>query len=255
MTSKQPARCCTIGVKHEGEAKGSLIEQNGISTYITKPEKASSEAILILPDVIGERFINAQLIADHFAANGYLTVIPDLFKGDPVKLNPPEGFDFMTWKAKHTTENTDPIVEKTIDYLKSEHGIKKIGGVGYCWGAKYVARYLTKSGGIDVGYFAHPSFVEENELRSITGPLSIAAAETDQIFTVELRHRSEEILKEIGAVYQLSLYSSVQHGFAVRGDVSNPVIKFAKEAAFLQAVQWFDEFLKNDRASAAPSKL
>jgi len=39
------------------------------------------------------------------------------------------------------------------------------------------------------------------------------------------------------------LYSGVEHGFAVRGDVTNKVIKFAKEQAFLQAVTWFDEFL------------
>jgi dienelactone hydrolase len=51
--------------------------------------------------------------------------------------------------------------------------------------------------------------------------------------------------------YQMVLYSGVEHGFAVRGDLKNPQIKFAKEAAFLQAVQWFDEYLKKDRKSAS----
>lgn len=51
--------------------------------------------------------------------------------------------------------------------------------------------------------------------------------------------------------YQMTLYSGVEHGFAVRGDISKPDIKFAKEAAFLQAVQWFDEYLKKDRKSAS----
>lgn len=51
--------------------------------------------------------------------------------------------------------------------------------------------------------------------------------------------------------YQLTLYSGVEHGFAVRADISKPHVKFAKEAAFLQAVQWFDEYLKNDRASSS----
>lgn len=97
--------------------------------------------------------------------------------------------------------------------------------------------------GIEVGFFAHPSFVEEDELASITGPLSIAAAETDDIFTAEKRHKSEEILKKTGLPYQINLYSGVEHGFSVRGDVTNKVIKFAKEQAFLQAVFWFDEHL------------
>ena len=49
----------------------------------------------------------------------------------------------------------------------------------------------------------------------------------------------------------LAAYERAAHGFAVRGDLKNPQIKFAKEAAFLQAVQWFDEFLKKDRKSAS----
>lgn len=49
----------------------------------------------------------------------------------------------------------------------------------------------------------------------------------------------------------MCLYSGVEHGFAVRADLSKPDVKFAKEAAFLQAVQWFDEFLKGKRESAS----
>lgn len=78
-------------------------------------------------------------MADQFAANGYYTIIPDLFNGDPLSLNRPEGFDFMAWLTKgtggnnpHTFEAVDPIVEKSIKYLQ-EKGFKKIGAVGYCF--------------------------------------------------------------------------------------------------------------------------
>ena len=121
--------------------------------------------------------------------------------------------------------------------------IKKIGAVGYCFGGKYVVRFL-KAGHIDVGYSAHPSFVDEDELKAIKGPFAISAAETDQIFPTEKRHRSEEILKETGQPYQINLYSGVEHGFAVRGDPDNRVVNYAKESAFLQAVAWFEEHLK-----------
>jgi dienelactone hydrolase len=97
--------------------------------------------------------------------------------------------------------------------------------------------------GIDVGYLAHPTAVTEDELAEITGPLSIAAAETDPIFTTEQRHKSEEILKKSGHPYQINLYSGVAHGFAVRGDPCIKLERWAKEQAFYQAVAWFDEFL------------
>ena len=147
-----------------------------------------------------------------------------------------------------------PVIVETIKALRSQFGVKRIGAVGHCFGGKYVARFLGKVGAdagaaVDVGYTAHPSFVDPDELRAINGPLSIAAAEIDEIFPADKRHESEVILKELSEgpkklAYQLSLYSAVSHGFAVRADVSDKRQKFAKEQAFIQAVQWFDHFLK-----------
>jgi dienelactone hydrolase len=106
---------------------------------------------------------------------------------------------------------------------------------------QYVLRHYKT--GIDVGFIAHPTNVSEEELAAITGPLSIAAAETDPLFPAEKRHASERILAERGLPYQVTLYSGVAHGFAVRGDLSKRIEVFSKEQAFLQAVTWFDEYL------------
>ncbi|KAL5344055.1 esterase/lipase [Aspergillus crustosus] len=254
MASLPPGACCYQGVKHEGEAKGELTSIGDIEAYVVKPEgqETFDKAILILTDVIGHRSINVQLIADQLAANGYLVLIPDLFSGDPIPLNRPGDFDIGAWmkgahnpkKTAHLPPDVDPIVEASITELRTKYGVKKIGSIGYCFGAKYVVRHLLPSSQkISVGFVAHPSFVDEEELQAIKGPLGIAAAETDSIFPAEKRHRSEEILKEVGVPYQVSLYSGVAHGFAVRGDVDDQVARYAKEAAFLQAVQWFGEFL------------
>ncbi|KAI0428445.1 dienelactone hydrolase [Xylaria sp. FL1042] len=250
MASNPPGKCCTVGVKHDGEPTGADIKVGKHAAYLATPDPAKAHkdtAILYLPDVIGI-WQNSKLIADQFAANGYLTLIIDLFNGDPAPLNRPEGFDIFSWLEKgssgdnpHTKEYVDPIVLEAIKWLKTEKGIKKLGSVGYCFGAKYVARHYED--GINVGYFAHPSFVEEDELRGFKAPLSIAAAETDTIFPAEKRHRSEEILKEGGQPYQINLYSGVVHGFSVRSDITKKDQKFAKEQAFFQAVQWFDNFL------------
>jgi len=184
--------------------------------------------------------------------------MPDLFERDPIPLNRPESFDIMEWMKKggpegkgHGPGQVDPIVEQVIKEMKSKYGVKKIGSVGYCFGAKYVARFGAKGKGIDVGCMAHPSFVDAEEVKAMTAPLSIAAAETDQIFPAEKRRETEDILKESGKTYQISLYSGVVHGFAVRADLDDKQAKFAKEAAFLQHVQWFDEYLKGKRDSAA----
>ncbi|KAF2436188.1 alpha/beta-hydrolase [Tothia fuscella] len=247
MASNQPAQCCTIGVKHEGEANGKLEMIGDIETYITHPSEKSDKGILIIPDVIGHKFRNAQLIADQFAANGYLTFIPDIFRGDAIPLNRPGDFDFKTWSSDKGVDKVDPIIEAVIKEMRTKYGIKKLGGVGYCFGGKSVIRFL-RPGVIDVGYVAHPSFVAADEVKALKGPLSIAAAQTDAIFPTEKRRETEEILMTLDTPWQINLYSHVEHGFAVRADLTKPRIKWAKEQAFLQAVAWFDEDLKKDNA-------
>ncbi|KAF2218165.1 dienelactone hydrolase [Elsinoe ampelina] len=246
MTSNAPAHCCTVGVKHTGEAKGEFKTIGDTEVYFSQPSSPTDKAILVLTDVIGHRFINAQLIADQFAANGYLVAMPDLFHGDPIPLNRPEGFNIMTWlqgPPGHLPNRVDPVVEASIKELREKHGVKKLAAVGYCFGGKYVVRFLAENKGIDVGYVAHPSFVEADELKAIKGPLSIAAAETDAIFPAEKRHESEVILKDVKQPYQINLYSGVEHGFAVRADVEDKPKRFAKELAFEQAVEWFNFYL------------
>ncbi|KAJ6126688.1 Dienelactone hydrolase family protein [Penicillium sp. IBT 18751x] len=244
MASNPPAACCASGFKHEGNPAGEVKNVDGVNTYITYPkDKSTDKAVLFLTDIFGI-FPNAQLLADEFASNGYLTVIPDLFQGDQISVETMESgkADLPAWLPKHQIANVDPIVEKTIKYMRETLGVKKIGAVGYCFGGKYVIRFL-KPGQIDAGYSAHPSFVTHEELGAIKGPFSIAAAEVDSIFTTQLRHESEETLIKAAQPWQINLFSGVSHGFAVRADLKDPQQKWAKEQAFVQAVAWFNQHL------------
>lgn len=130
-----------------GEPTGKDIKiANKWDAYLATPapEKAHAGAgILYLPDVIGI-WQNSKLMADQFAANGYLCLVVDLFNGDALPLgDKPPGFDFMGWlnngsdgKNPHTPEAVDPIVEASVKALKEEYGVTKLGSVGYCFGAK-----------------------------------------------------------------------------------------------------------------------
>ncbi|KGO73417.1 Dienelactone hydrolase [Penicillium italicum] len=245
MASNPPGACCASGFKHEGTPVGETKNINGIETYIAYPKdnKTPEKAIVFLSDIYGI-YINAQLLADEFANNGYLTIVPDLFHGDKMNLSDLQSgkVDLSAWLSNHQVSSAEPVVESTIKYARETLGVKKIGAVGYCFGGKYVCRSL-KPGQIDVGYSAHPSFISHEELSAIKGPFSIAAAEVDTIFTTQLRHESEDILIKTTQPWQINLFSGVNHGFAVRADLSDPKQKWAKEQAFCQAIAWFNEHL------------
>lgn len=132
------------GDSHRGEPTGKMVKlPSGLDAYLaTAPEgKAHQGAgIVYVADIFGI-WNNSKLMADQFAANGYTTIIPDIFNGD-VMPYPPQGIDIMSWIMNgangdnpHTPAQVDPIVVEAIKYLKDQ-GITKIGGVGYCFGAK-----------------------------------------------------------------------------------------------------------------------
>ena len=104
-------------------------------------------------------------------------LVPDILYGDPAPadLNDP-GFNFTEWQQRHTPEITDPIIDNAVKYIRKEMGITRVGAVGYCFGGKYAARVLAKGRGVDVAFVAHPSNMVEDEIKSITGPFTIAAA-------------------------------------------------------------------------------
>ncbi|KAK1756320.1 protein AIM2 [Echria macrotheca] len=238
-------------VQHDGFPRGINETHNGIKIYVSKPEDASirgkanaAKAIVYLTDVFGIELVQNRLLADSFARAGYLTVAPDLFNGSlaTTDINVP-GFDTAAFLAAHGPNVTDPIIAKTIDYLRTTLGIKKIGLTGYCFGGRYAFRFISAGKGGDAAFAAHPSLLENGEIEAIKGPAAVAAAETDGLMPPARRAEIEAELAKAGQAYQLSLYSGTQHGFGVRVNVTDPLQKFGKEGAFLQAVRWFDNFL------------
>ncbi|KAK9488518.1 dienelactone hydrolase [Lipomyces starkeyi] len=245
MASNPPGLCCLTGVKHEGPVTGEIIDYHGIEAYVSG-DKTSKKVIFFLTDIFGHVLSNAQLVADDFAAQGYYVIVPDLFGGDAIPWTP---FDKLgdvglpEWLGKHSVEVVEPIVEKVLGHIKEDFTPTSIGAVGYCFGAKYVVRLLGEKK-IDAGAIAHPSFVAEEEVEKVTSPLIISAAQTDPIFPLENRAKTEEILIKNGAIFEITVYSGVTHGFGCRVDPTIAVAKYAKERAFFSQVAFFAQYLK-----------
>jgi hypothetical protein len=158
MASLLPGECCTTGIEHDGTPNGTIENiENGecpsprpitlflssgkysyiylVPTYFAHPASPNGNAILIFSDVFGPIYQNIQLMADDVAAQGCVTVVPDLFKGDPLS---PEPFysgkvGLPKWPTRHDTTNVDPIADVVINHLKNTLKVKKLG---YCFSAK-----------------------------------------------------------------------------------------------------------------------
>ncbi|WEJ96737.1 hypothetical protein PSN45_004280 [Yamadazyma tenuis] len=237
MASAGFTSCCFQLALHEGTAQGVFKTIGGLDTYVIGQSK---RVLVIMTDVFGYKLNNTLLIADNLAHHGdYTVLVPDILQGDPI-VERPSAKGIEEWRAKHAPSVTGPIVEGFLKELRQQQNPTFLGGIGYCFGAKYVIPYLTKDGLLDAGAVAHPSFLTLEEIEGIEKPILISTSVIDQSFTVELRRATEDILtKKEGLKWQLGIYSGCSHGYAVRGDVSIPSVKYAKEATLLDQLNFF----------------
>jgi dienelactone hydrolase len=173
------------------------------------------------------------------SAEGKAVLPPPFFKS---KFTPET---LEKWKKGYEPEFTDPIIEKVVQYIYSTYGNKvNIGGVGYCFGGRYIIR-LMGSGVIDVGVVNHPSFftMEEVGKLGMGKELALYAAERDNILPAEKRREMEDLLTRNGVTWMSTVFSGTEHGFSVRGDLNVKEVRLAKEKAFKGAIQWFNDWL------------
>jgi len=169
------------------------------------------------------------------------------------------------WFAKHGPDQTRPPIDKVVDALKGE-GVKFFAAVGYCFGGRYVFD-LAFDNVIQVAAVSHPSLLKVPEdlevcwafppplsvisfeidpspkkyLATSKAPLLINSCTIDQLFPHESQAKADEILGggKFKPGYKREYFEGCTHGFAVRGDLSDPKVKAGKEGAFKATVEWF----------------
>ncbi|KFY08354.1 hypothetical protein V492_06296, partial [Pseudogymnoascus sp. VKM F-4246] len=232
-------------------------------------------AIIYLTEGHGTLLPNSQLLADHLSILLNCPVImPDQFRNENFPIVKPPGWDseaaFIRLQTNHHPGTVDPMLENVLAWMQRpvDHadgglgGVQRVGAIGYCFGGRYVMRLLA-AGKIEAGVVNHPSFFTLDEVSAlgrpsvdkakdeeaggnnvkVWKPLAIFAAETDDIFPEEKRRATEDRLKEGGVTWMCTTYSGTEHGFSVRGDLSDPVVKFARDSALDGAIKWFNEYL------------
>jgi dienelactone hydrolase len=237
---------CKTGFKWNGETTGKESTLGKTNAYVAGDSKDA--AVLILTDIFGWKLPNIRLIADHFAKEAQATVyVPDLFDGevvDPDALSDPEkakNFDLMAFIGRHGKDTRWPAIKEHAQTLKSQY--KKVVAIGYCYGAWACFKLGADPQLIDAISMAHPSLVEKSEIDATKVPIQIMAPENDFAYTEELKKHTLEKLPTLNIPWEYIYFPGLAHGFAARGDPSDPVQKAGLEKAKRDAVGFFNEYL------------
>jgi len=248
--------CCRTGFLFSGTPTGTHQSFGDIDVYVAKGADCCSQgkedkAIVIFTDIFGNKFRNSQLMADAYAAGTGITVyIPDLMAGDAIEFGSfsaskdPMKEIVGPFISRNGDSKSLPLAEKFLDTLRATTPVRKIAGIGFCWGARY-ATLAAGNGKLDFLAMAHPSRLEVPQIfESIKVPTLFICAETDTQFPYPTAvEAAKEVYVKNNIPHEIHVYLGVSHGFNIRGDESNPVHKKAKIDATAAAIKFFQSHL------------
>ena len=86
-------------------------------------------------------------------------------------------------------------------------------------------------------------FKKQKYASTVKAPLLINSCEVDSRFPKEAQETADEILGKFAPGYKREYFGGCSHGFAVRGDLSDPKVKAGKEGSFKATAEWFLKYL------------
>jgi carboxymethylenebutenolidase len=190
--------------------------------YVARPEAADAPAIVVIQEIFG---VNAVMrhAADHYAAQGYLAICPDLFWRvepgvditDKTKAEWDKAFALMN--AFDVDKGVEDI-QTTLSFARQQKGATgKAGAVGYCLGGKLAFLTATRTDvDASVSYYGVGLDALMGEAEKLHGPLMLHVAEQDGFSSPEARDRLVAGMKNHPHV-ELYVYPGCDHAFAREG--------------------------------------
>ena len=155
--------------------------------------------------------VNGQIkgIADRYAALGYRTLIPDLFRGR-LAADANEANHLLS--ALDFNDATSQDVRGAVRYLR-EAGASRIGVTGYCMGGALAILAAMHVPGVDavVSFYGYPP-PQAGDPKTIAVPLLVHAAAHDAFFKLDGAIALVRSVQEAGAWAELHEYEA-EHAF------------------------------------------
>jgi len=176
---------------------------------------------------------------DILASQGFYVIMPD-FLGDQALQRDDVPFDTPEKVAKRNKlfAGAGSPTGRLPEYLKFGEDLKaegfKVGGLGFCWGAKIT--FLAGASDVYTAVAAaHPSLLEPKDAENMKSVVAVYPSSNEDPTVMEP-------FVKIAKDYKL--YSETYHGFAAaRANLDDPVHKAAYEDVYTRFSAFFKNYL------------
>lgn len=189
------------------------------SAYLSLPPQGSGPGLVLAQEIFGVNRTMREL-ADHYAEEGYVVLVPDLFwrQAPGVQL----GSSAQDWQRAFQLYQGFDVARGMADLqsaittlrARAEVPARQVGVVGYCLGGKlaYLAACRTDCDAA-VGYYGVGIETALDEADRIRCPLTLHIAELDQFCPPPAREQILGALRGRAGI-GLHLYPGADHAFA-----------------------------------------
>jgi len=147
-------------------------------------------------------------------------LVPDLFRGNPWKLNLPfDGDSFQQWLAGHApgrvSGDIDACTRWLVDEFKAAGVSKKLGVVGFCYGGGRLVETLARDADscFSAGVCFYGSRMDASLGDRIAAPVLFVCGDGDPLCAVET---VRELERRARGGARAAVYAGRGHGFAHR---------------------------------------
>jgi len=251
--------CCptnswpALKVDYTPVGKVEVIDGNDLKAYVVGPHDAK-KAVIVVVDIFGFDGGRTRAVCDQLAEEGYLVVLPDIFRGKAFDKPISEfGATGPTWAKQFTHEVILKEINHSISFVHSKN-VHAIGLMGFCYGvwacfvagadpatAKHLKCAVDCHPSLQVESWIFSQSVEELVKKQHFSHLLLAAANDPDL--VKEGGEAVKMLHAGHGKHSKAINFSQQHGWVPRGDVSDPAVKEGVEKALKEAQQFYQEHL------------
>jgi carboxymethylenebutenolidase len=168
------------------------------SAYVALPNNQGTKAVVVIQEWWG---LNDHIkdIAERYAAEGFIAVAPDLYRGQ-VASNPEEAGKMM--HALQIDDGLDTI-KNCVEAARSKYGLSHFGITGFCMGGTYALRAACALEGFSAAAPFYGDIPEEDVLKKLTTPTIFVSGTKDAWINPE----KVATLEEAAEKYELPIHS------------------------------------------------
>nr|XP_020032447.1 carboxymethylenebutenolidase homolog isoform X4 [Castor canadensis] len=236
---------CDIGHRLEYGGMGHEVQVEHIQAYVTRSPVDAGKAVIVIQDIFGWQLPNTRYMADMIAGNGYTTIVPDFFVGQPPWRPSDDWSTFPEWLKTKNARKINREIDAVLRYLKQQCNAQKIGVVGFCWGGIAVHHVMTTYPELKAGVSVYGIVKDSEDVYSLKNPTLFIFAENDTVIPLEQVSVLTQKLKEHCKVeYQIKTFSGQTHGFVHRKkEDCSPADKPYIDEARRNLIEWLNKYI------------